>query len=355
MSEFDPPTPPEGLERPTIVWVERPHRPTRNQYLIAFALLAATFFTTVVVGVRLDFNYSHKLGPFAFGDNSLPMFPLRWILEHPSRLLAGWPFAVAVMGILLAHELGHYGMCRIYGVDATPPYFIPAPTLIGTMGAFIKIRSAFPSRRALFDIGIAGPIAGFIVAVPICFLGLLWSYPVATMPSGPTDIQLGLPLLFDAIHTVFVKLHLQPHEPLEHFVLHPLAVAGWTGGFATALNLLPGGQLDGGHIVFSWSERAHRVVSWIALLALIPLAYFCWAGWLMWGVVLYITSRRQPVVQGHGGLGVGRKCLAIVALAMLLVSINPAPILGSSIESAHDEMRKTLYDVRDVVLHFLKK
>jgi Zn-dependent protease len=353
MSESQPSIPSPAFERPATVWVYQPPRPSRNQYLIAIGLLLLTLFTTTVVGVRLRFNYSHGMAPFAANENSIPRFPLHWIIENPRRLIDGLPFALAVMSILLAHEMGHYLLCRRYRVDATPPYFIPAPTLIGTMGAFIKIRSAFPSRRSLFDIGIAGPIAGFVVALPVTIAGLLWSYPVAKVPEA--DIQLGTPLLFRGLHGLFMQMHLQPQLSISHLVLHPLAIAGWTGMFATSLNLLPGGQLDGGHIVYSWSPRAHRIVSLIAIAALIPLAYYKWVGWLLWGVVLYFTGLRHPVVYGDDRLDAKRKQLVCFAVLMLALSIVPAPVVKSGIVDIKDDLRDSARELKDTFIHFLKK
>lgn len=353
MSESLPPDIPAQFERPVTVWIDQPPGPTRKQYLIAFALLLVTFCTTLVVGSRLNYNYAHRLAPFARTEVSIPQFPVRWILEDPHRLLGGLPFALAVMGILLAHELGHYVLCVLYRVDATPPYFIPAPTLIGTMGAFIKIRSAFPSRKSLFDIGIAGPIAGFIVAVPITIVGLLRSYPVATVPDA--EIQLGTPLLFRALHGLFIHMGLQPHQSISHLILHPLAIAGWTGMFATSLNLLPGGQLDGGHIVFAWSERAHKIVTWIATLLLIPLAYYKWIGWLMWGVVLYVTGLRHPMVYNDDRLDTKRKLLVGVAVLMLALSIVPAAVVDSGFVNIKGDLMGSAHELKELFVHFLRK
>jgi Zn-dependent protease len=353
MSDSQPPFSPAEFERPVTVWVDQPPRPTRTQYLIAVALLLATFFTTLVVGTRLQYNYSQRLAPFAAPEESIPRFPIQWIFEHPARLAGGIPFAVAVMGILLAHELGHYLMCRRYRVDATPPYFIPAPTLIGTMGAFIKIRSAFPTRKSLFDIGIAGPIAGFIVALPITVIGLLRSYPIPLIPEA--DIQLGYPLLFRALHGLFIQVGLQPRVSISHLVLHPLAVAAWTGMFATSLNLLPGGQLDGGHIVYAWSARAHKLVSWLCILALIPMAIYKWVGWLMWGIVLLVTGTRHPMIYDSDRLDSKRKLLVAGAVLMLVLSIVPAPVVNSGIIALKQDLVQTVHDVKEIFVHFLKQ
>ena len=351
MSDLQPPSLPSEFEQTHTVWVDYPPTPTPKQYAIAFALLIITFFTTLVVGVRLQYNFTHGLAPFAITETSIPRFPLHWIWEHPQRLLGGLPFAISVMGILLAHELGHYILCRRYRVDATPPYFIPAPTLIGTMGAFIKIRSAFPSRKSLFDIGIAGPIAGFVVAVPVCVLGLLWSYPVASLPKQ--EIELGTPLLFRALHGLFLQFGIQ-HQSISHLILHPLAIAGWTGMFATSLNLLPGGQLDGGHIVYAWSARAHKIVSWITIVVLIPLAFYKWVGWLMWGIVLYLTGTRHPAIYADDKLDAKRKLLAMSAVLMLVLSIVPAAVVDSGIIALKGDFLQTVHDVKEIFLHPLK-
>lgn len=311
--------------------------PSRPKYGLAALLLLITTFTTLVVGARLQHNFLHGLAAFSASEESLPMFPLRWIAEQPSRLLTGVPFALALMTILLAHELGHYILARRYAVDATLPYFIPAPTLIGTLGAFIKIRSAFPSRKALFDIGIAGPIAGFLVALPVTVVGLAMSHAVGSVPES--DIRLGFPLLFRVIHDALAALGNKPASPMDHLLLHPLAIAGWVGMFATSLNLLPGGQLDGGHIVYSWSPRAHRTVSILSILALLPMAWSLWVGWLIWAVVLGVTGLRHPVVYEDDALDRGRKLLLLAAIAMLVLSLIPAPFAESGIRDVLREFR----------------
>src|ERR1700751_4998061 len=164
MSEPSPPIPSSTLEYYYALPAPEGPRP-RERYWIHILLLVATCFTTLIVGARMQFNFLHNLPPFTAGDEYLPFFPVGWALSHPSRLLLGIPFSATLLTILLAHEMGHYLLCRYYGVRATLPFFIPAPTLIGTLGAVIRIKGPIRSRTALFDIGIAGPIAGFVVAV----------------------------------------------------------------------------------------------------------------------------------------------------------------------------------------------
>src|SRR6516164_9403862 len=175
--------------------------PARSRYWLHGLLLLATCFTTLVVGARLEFNFQHSVAQFAAGDGPFYFFPVRWALAHPSRLLDGIPFSAALLIILLSHEMGHYLLCRYYGVQATLPFFIQAPTLIGTLGAVIRIKAPIRSRRALFDIGIAGPIAGFVVAVATLAVAILFSKPLG--PNTPaSELQLEYPLIFDFVQSV---------------------------------------------------------------------------------------------------------------------------------------------------------
>jgi len=319
MSEPLSPTP-STYELPAPVEVFVVPRPRRRYWLHALLLLA-TVFTTLVVGARMEYNFLQNQPLLAAGNEYLPFFQLGWVLQNPARLLLGIPFAGALLIILLAHEMGHYYYCMKYGVYATLPFFIPAPTLIGTMGAFILIRSPIRTRSDLFDIGIAGPIAGFVLSVVALFAAIFLSRPMT--PGIPaSDILLGYPLIFHFAHW------LGPHSgvPLEHMHLHPVAIAAWVGMFATALNLLPGGQLDGGHIVFSMWPKAHRWVSALSLVGLILLGYFGqWPGWWVWAVLLFLSGLRHPRVSPWPGLDRKRKLLALFALAMLVLTIVPAP------------------------------
>ncbi|MBZ5704467.1 MAG: site-2 protease family protein [Acidobacteriia bacterium] len=326
------------LYRPVQVFVVHP---PKQRYWVHALLLLATIFTTMVVGARMQFNFLHNQPAFSLNDDALPFFPLRWIIAQPSRLLLGIPFAATLMLILLAHEMGHYLYCRYYGVYATLPFFIPAPTLIGTLGAFIRIRSPIRSRAALFDIGIAGPIAGFVVAVAVLAVALGLSRPVPTgMPAS--EIELGYPLIFYAMHHLLAAsglAHGIAALPFDRVFLHPTAIAAWVGMFATALNLLPGGQLDGGHIVFSLVPRAHRYVSRLTILALIPMAIYFWLGWLLWAILLGISGMRHPVVPEWTGITGGRRWLALFALLMLVLTLTPAPFVSGSLLDIVREFR----------------
>jgi len=312
--------------------------PPKPRYWLHGLLLLATIFTTMVVGSHFEYNYLHQRPALADEDASyLPFFPIDLVWEHPSRLLLGVPFSVSLMLILLAHEMGHYLFCVRYDVDATFPFFIPFPSLIGTMGAFIRIRAPIRSRTALFDIGIAGPIAGFVVACAVLAIALGFSHAApAALP--PTDaLLIHYPLIFPLTQRLLAALgllHGVSVLPLQDLLLHPMALAAWGGMFATSLNLLPGGQLDGGHIVFSIAPRAHRFVSRAVILVLLPMAVYLWAGWLVWAILLEISSFRHPQVADWPRVSGKRRWLALFALLMLAVTLIPKPV--ATIMDGHD-------------------
>ncbi len=330
------------------VWViPRP----RQRWWLHILLLAATFLSTLVVGARIYANFAARQPAFSFNDDSIPLFPVEWMWQAPARLMHGISFSLTLMFILLAHEMGHYLYARHYRVYATLPFFVPFPSLIGTLGAFIRIKSPIPSRAALFDIGIAGPIAGFIPSCLALFAGILLSHPIAG--SAAPEVQLGFPLVF---HLAARLLHIA--VPLSALSLHPIAAAAWVGMFATALNLLPGGQLDGGHIVFSASPRLHRWISPLTVLALVPLGKYLWTGWFLWAVLLAMTGR-HPRVPRYPGISGRRRALALCAALMLALSFTPAPFTHSSGREVWPEIRNdsrdTLHDLRDEVRHLLHR
>jgi membrane-associated protease RseP (regulator of RpoE activity) len=338
MPEFLPPVSSSTTEyyRPVEVFVVQP---PKQRYWLHIVLLLATIFTTLVVGARMEANFEHNQPAFSLNDDEVPLFPLRWMWADPSRILLGVPFASTLMLILLAHEMGHYLCCRYYGVNATLPFFIPAPTLIGTLGAFIRIRSPIRSRAALFDIGIAGPIAGFVVAVTVLMFALPLSKVMSPGMAG-SDIQLGYPLIFRLAWYVLPLGQLKASTSALHSIyFHPTAIAAWVGMFATALNLLPGGQLDGGHIVFSLAPRAHKTVSRLTILALIPMALYFWAGWLIWAILLRISGMRHPMVAEWPVVTGVRRWIAGFGLVMLILTLAPAPFGHSSLVQVFRELR----------------
>ncbi len=328
MSEPNSPIPTTTIEyyRPLPYPVGRGRR---ERYWLHVLLLLATCFTTLVVGARMEFNFLHNLPPFAAGDEWLPFFPLAWVMAQPSRLLLGIPFSATLLLILLAHEMGHYLFCRYYRVRATLPFFIPAPTLIGTLGAVIRIKAPIRSRAALFDIGIAGPIAGFVVAVATLIAAMMLSKPLAP-GIGQSDLQLGFPAIFHVVHSVLRVIapnHPVAALPLTRIYLHPTAVAAWVGMFATALNLLPSSQLDGGHIVYALAPRLHRLVSWITVIVLVYLGHR-YVGWRVWAgllVVMNVMTYRQQQAPKYPMLPPGRWALALLAPIMLVLTFTVSP------------------------------
>jgi Zn-dependent protease len=321
-------------------------RPPRQRYWLHGLLLMATCFTTLITGARMHYNFAHNLPALSLSDDSAPLFPVGWFVSDPKLILHGLAFAAAVMLFFLAHEMGHYLYCRRYGIYATLPFFIPMPTLIGTMGAVILIRSPIRSRKALFDIGIAGPISGFVVALALLVFSLGWSKPMpASFHPGAPDLEIGYPLIFRWIHGLLSAMN--PGSavaglPLNRVLLHPVTIAAWVGMFATALNLLPGGQLDGGHILYSISPRAHWFVSRLAILILVPMAYYFWTGWMVWAILLQVSSLRRPQVTEFPRVSGGRGWLALFALFMLVCSLSLAPL-------GHHPMRETAHDLWQVL------
>jgi len=329
MSDSITPLPTSTAERypPVRVWVTRP---PKRRYWLHILLLTLTIFTTLVVGSHFQYNYQHQQAALSDEDNSdIPFFPIDLVWQHPSRLLLGVPFSASLMLILLAHEMGHYLYCVRYGVNATLPFFIPFPSLIGTMGAFIRIRSPIRLRTALFDIGIAGPIAGFVVACGVLAIALRFSLAAPAAPPLTDALVIHYPLMFSMVHGLLASMGLLKTvaaAPLQNLLLHPMAIAAWVGMFATSLNLLPGGQLDGGHIVFSIAPRAHRFVSRAVILVLLPMAVYLWAGWLVWAILLEVSSFRHPQVAEWPKVSGTRRWLALLALVMLVVTLVPRPI-----------------------------
>ena len=328
MSEPNSPIPVSTLEyyRP----LPKPiGRPPQERYWLHALLLLATVFTTLVVGARMEYSFLHNLPPFAAGDELLPFFPIGWAMAHPARLVLGIPFSATLLGILLAHELGHYFCCVYYRVHATLPFFIPAPTMIGTLGAVIRIKAPIRSRQALFDIGIAGPIAGFVVAVIMLGFAMNLSKPLAP-GMGLSDVQLGFPGIFYLMHDLLRSFGSEPAIaalPLTRIYLHPIAVAAWVGMFATALNLLPSGQLDGGHIVYALVPRAHRVISWLTVIGLVALGRWN-IGWRVWAgliIAMNILTYRQEQAPEYPMLPPSRWILALAALIMLALTLTIAP------------------------------
>jgi membrane-associated protease RseP (regulator of RpoE activity) len=236
-------------------------------------------------------------------------------------LLHGIPFAATLLGILLAHELGHFFACRHYKLSASFPYFLPVPTMIGTMGAFIRIRSPITNRKSLFDVGLSGPVVGFVFAIPALAIAILHSKFV---PNAYADspFTFGEPLAMRWLLAL-----LRPGVAVGDLLLHPVGRAAWVGLFVTSLNLLPAGQLDGGHILYSLASGAHKRVTILVALAVLPLVYF-WPGWLLWSLLLLsIAFRHPPLMDRQEPLDTRRRLWAIAGLAIFVVSFMPVPFI----------------------------
>jgi membrane-associated protease RseP (regulator of RpoE activity) len=277
------------------------------------ALFGLTCLTTMVMGCFLMASFTNTFTDFsAFFQE---------ILRSPSVLANGIPFSLAIMSILLAHEMGHYLTCRYYGIDATLPYFIPAPTLVGTMGAFIRIKSPIQHRAALLEVGIAGPIAGFVLAIPTLVIALAKSQFIVIDPTAST-FGLGEPLIFKAMEALMGKTP----PPGMDINLHPIGFAAWFGFFATALNLLPVGQLDGGHVAYALFGNIHKRISQAFLFTLIPLGIFYWQGWLLWSTVLLFIGLRHPITLDDSiPLARRHTWLGWFGLAMFILCFTPMP------------------------------
>jgi membrane-associated protease RseP (regulator of RpoE activity) len=244
----------------------------------------------------------------------------------PAALLEGIPFSAALLVILLAHEFSHYITSHRHGVRASLPMFIPAPTLAGTFGAVIRIESPIPDRRSLLEIGIAGPLAGFLVALPIAVAGLKLSHvaiPSAVATAG-ADGGFGIGLGSSLLFALLERLVLGPLPENASLMLHPVAFAAWIG-FVTAINLLPVGQLDGGHVLYALAGYRQEGISRAVVLVLAPLG-FLWWGWFLWGGVLLLLGLRHPPVLAEGSpLGMRERALGVIAAALLALTLAPAP------------------------------
>lgn len=294
---------------------------SRQRWWLHALLLLLTLVTTTVVGARLAMNFAANLPAFVL-DEDFSFFVNIW--SNPRILLAGLPFSLTLLTILLAHELGHFWTCRYHRIDASLPYFLPAPTLIGTFGAFIRIRAPIFSRRELFDVGVAGPLAGFVFLIPALGVGLAYSKVVPGI-AEQGDLVFGSPLLlWLASQLVF------PGVETADLYLHPVARAAWVGLLATALNLLPIGQLDGGHILYAFFGQRHRRLSQVfaVVLALVGVV-FGWVGWILWAGFFLWTGLRHPPIVDESPVGAGRARLAALALIILVLSFTPVPVRGS--------------------------
>jgi len=315
--------PPEILEMqfPRLAEPPPPARSRRRPLWPALILFLLTVISTLAVGAEFAQSYAANREPFSGNQDLIATMIAPY--KHPSLLLLGVPFSFTLLGILFTHEMGHYVACKIHGIDVSYPYFIPAPTLIGTFGAFIRIRSPITTRRALFDVGLSGPVAGFVVAVP----AMAWAVATSRVVPG---VELNAPLLFGnaPITRLFIALF-HPHVDPSWVLLSPVGRAAWVGFFATALNLLPMWQLDGGHIVYSLTSRWHQRISLVLATSLIACGALAWNGWYLWGGLLLALSlrfRHPPVYDYWQPLDPSRRFWAFIALAIFICCFTLWPV-----------------------------
>lgn len=278
------------------------------------ALFLATVLTTLWVGGGLEIA-GNPLGEGAGGGTLGER--ILW------RLGQGIPYSAALLSILLAHEMGHSLAARAYRVDASLPYFLPMPfNLIGTLGAFIRIRSPFPHRRALSDIGLAGPFAGFLFCLPLLAVGAASSRPG---PATAAGIEIGEPLAFRFFAWAFGPAVSEG----QILFLSPVALAGWFGLLLTAINLLPMGQLDGGHALYALARRRAVRISRAVHLAMFPLALWS-PGWLVWGLLCWFLGARRPhppTLDDEAPLPRSRRAITALAALVLVLSFTPEPVV----------------------------
>jgi membrane-associated protease RseP (regulator of RpoE activity) len=312
---------PDALFPPREAPPQRPPRPGVFWNVLLFVL---TVFSTFAAGWFNAFQFLfHEELAEGLKPGVVPIAMLPYLLRgllSPMVWLNGVLFSFSILLILGCHELGHYLTCRRYGVDATLPYFLPFPSIVGTMGAFIRIRSPIPTRKILFDIGVAGPIAGFVVAVPIAFLGLAQSTVIRTADAG--GMVFGEPLVMGWMRALLFD----PIPADSALFIHPMAFAGWFGFLATAFNLLPVGQLDGGHMLYACMGNAYRWVGRAVFVVALVLSLW-WPGWLLWCVIFALMGFRHPRVQYSAEPLDGRRLLvACFGLAMLILTFIPVPV-----------------------------
>jgi membrane-associated protease RseP (regulator of RpoE activity) len=296
---------------PAVRALDRPRVPPLN-----LALLLLTFLTTTTAGAYMN------------GEDISFLHPLLAI----AALRSGLSFSIPLLMILFAHEMGHYLTSRYHNVDASLPYFIPAPPslfIIGTFGAFIRMREPARTRRVMFDIGAAGPWAGVMLAIPAVIIGLYLS-DVTPLDKSAGGLELGNSLLFLGLS----HLVLGVDPSTVNVNLSPIAFAGWIGLFVTTLNLLPVGQLDGGHVVYALFPRRHRTISVLfviscVLMVLVPLAlgYNLWWGWLLWAVLVLVLGLGHPsTIDRDTPLNPRRAFAAWATVALFIVTFSPVPL-----------------------------
>lgn len=279
------------------------------------ACALATLITTTIFGSALVICFRNGR-PL---DMDLVWHAYGRLLHADPMIWIGLEFSMPLLVILLAHELGHYLQCRQWRVDATLPYFLPSPLLFGTFGAFIRIKSPILNRASLFDIGVAGPLAGFAVLIPLLVTGVALSQPMPVVV--PSEFVFGSPVAMQVLERLMF-----PHIMPDRILLHPMAMGAWVGLLATAMNLLPMGQLDGGHIIYAaFGARIHRIVATVSV-ALLSVIGFWYHAWWIWALFFFFRGRRHPLVYDRAPLPTNRWAFFGVACLIFLLSFSVVPL-----------------------------
>jgi membrane-associated protease RseP (regulator of RpoE activity) len=311
VSSQDSPYPDSAEACPGAYYIAPPR--IRERYWLYALLFALTLVTTCMVGAVMQHDFERNV-PFNL-EESLEWWGYFW--HQPAALLQGLPYSLTLLLILLAHEFGHYVAATFHQVDSSLPFFLPSP-FFGTFGAFIRIRSPIYTRRALFDIGVAGPLAGFVFLLPALAVGLAFSKVIPGV-AHESSHYFGVPALQWLLERIVF-----PGTTSADIYLHPVARAAWVGMFATAMNLLPIGQLDGGHILYSFFPVRHRTVSKALCILMLPLGIF-WPPWIFWAVVLWLLGRRHPIVYDVAEPNAARRKLGWLALAVFILCFTWQP------------------------------
>ncbi len=307
-----------GTGYPELTIPQPPTGPSRREWFISALLFILTFISTTFAGVLY---MREDIGFFSL---------FFYALANPGILLYGLPFSFTFIIILLAHELGHFVACRYYKIRCTPPYFLPLPiSIAGTLGAFIRIKSPFQNKRALFDVGVAGPIAGFVFVIPALFVGISHSYLIAK-GSVTGGYSIGEPMIFRLVG----RLLLGYAPERQDMMAHPIAMAAWFGLLATSLNLFPIWQLDGGHIAYAiLGRKLQKKLSVAATVALIAISFLGWPipSYLVFGVLLLVFGLRvsffhPATLSDEEEIGPGRIFVGLLALTILILSFTPVPV-----------------------------
>lgn len=297
----------------------------RRKYALNVSLFLMTIVTTLFMGACMMISIETKVAV-----DQVDIF--KRVILHPELLHKGIPYSFAILAILLSHEMGHYLACCYYRINATLPFFLPAPVVTGTFGAFIRIKSPFPNRRSLFDVGVAGPLAGFVVLLPFLYFGLKWSLQIPFQQAPSEEIgYFGEPLIFQ----FFGKYLLRPDLVT---IPHPVAFAAWFACLATGLNLLPIAQLDGGHVSYALFGKHAYIITWIFFAGVLGLAihgftisFISGFQWVVYSLMLLLLRwlagfRHPPTLDDESPIGWQRKVWGVVALIVFVLTFIPVTI-----------------------------